>query len=75
MGKEVVSKKYILGMRVLMMGYEHALRALAKNGNLANFSEEFRRMAARGSASTVLSLAEKLPKIVDEAAIPTEVVE
>jgi hypothetical protein len=32
-------------------------------------------MAARGSAATVLSLAEKLPKIVDETAIPTEVVE
>jgi hypothetical protein len=73
--KEVVSKKYIMGMRVLMMGYEHALRALGKDGNVATFSDEFRRMAARGSASTVLSLAEKLPKIVDETAIPTEVVE
>jgi len=74
-GKEVVSKKYILGMRVLMMGYEHALRALGKDGEASHFQDEFRRMAARGSAATVLSLAEKLPKIVDETAIPSEVVE
>jgi hypothetical protein len=73
--QEVVSKKYILGMRVLMMGYEHALRALGKHGNAAQFQDDFRRMAARGSAATVLSLAEKLPKIVDETAIPSEVVE
>jgi hypothetical protein len=53
-----------------MLGYEHALRAL-KSGNgqgengLAELQDHFRRMAARGAASTVLALAENLPKIVD----------
>ena len=57
-----------------MLGYEHALRAI-KNANggpengLAEFQDEFRRMAARGAASTVLSLAENLPKIVDKSAM------
>jgi hypothetical protein len=61
-------------MRILLMGYEHALRTLtaAKNGNgngIAEFQDDFRRMAARGAASTVLALAENLPKIVDKSAI------
>jgi hypothetical protein len=47
-----VTEKYILGMRILLMGYEHALRTLkaAKNGNgagIAEFQDDFRRMAAR----------------------------
>jgi hypothetical protein len=72
--RDVVTEKYILGMRILMLGYEHALRAL-KNGNseaengLAEFQDEFRRMAARGAASTVLALAENLPKIVDRSSV------
>jgi hypothetical protein len=52
----------------------YALRALtaAKSGDgtgLAEFQDEFRRMAARGAASTVLALAENLPKIVDKSAV------
>jgi hypothetical protein len=72
--RDVVTEKYILGMRILMLGYEHALRAL-KNGNgraengLAEFQDSFRRMAARGAASTVLALAENLPKIVDRSMV------
>ena len=73
-GRDVVTEKYILGMRILLMGYEHALRTLtaAKNsdGNgIAEFQDDFRRMAARGAASTVLALAENLPKIVDKSAV------
>jgi len=61
-------------MRILMLGYEHALRAIkqAQNGSgngLAEFQDEFRRMAARGAASTVLALAENLPRIVDKSAV------
>ena len=72
--RDVVTEKYILGMRILMLGYEHALRAIrTANGGLENgfaeFQYEFRRMAARGAASTVLALAENLPKIVDRSAV------
>lgn len=72
--RDVVTEKYILGMRILMLGYEHALRAIkeSRNGSgvdLAEFQDDFRRMAARGAASTVLALAENLPKIVDRSAI------
>jgi hypothetical protein len=68
--RDVVTEKYILGMRILMLGYEHALRTLKElkgedaNG-IAEFQDQFRRMAARGAASTVLALAENLPKIID----------
>ena len=56
------------------VGYEHALRSLRKgNGDEANgiaeYADEFRRMAARGAASTVLALAENLPKIVDATSV------
>jgi len=40
----------------------------ASNGrseDIAGLSDEIRRMAAKGAASTVLALAENLPKIVD----------
>jgi len=73
LGRDVVTEKYILGMRIMLMGYEHALQTLkaAKNGDgaatLAEFQDDFRRMAARGAASTVLALAENLPKIVDRS--------
>ena len=59
-----------------MLGYEHALRAIreSKNGSgmgIAEFQDDFRRMAARGAASTVLASAENLPKIVDKSAVVT----
>ena len=72
--REVVTEKYILGMRILMLGCEHALRSL-QDGNggdsegAAEYYDDFRRMAARGSASTVLALAENLPKIVDQSSV------
>jgi hypothetical protein len=76
--RDVVTEKYILGMRILMLGYEHAMRAAKGaganggwNNGIAEFSDEFRRMAARGAASTVLALAENLPKIVDKSSIGT----
>jgi hypothetical protein len=62
-------------MRILMLGYEHALRVLkTTNGNgIGEYSDEFRRMAARGAASTVLALAENLPKIVDSSSVSQDV--
>jgi hypothetical protein len=70
--RDVVTEKYILGMRILLLGCEHALRSLKDtNGSegIAEYLDEFRRMAARGAASTVLALAENLPKIVDASSI------
>lgn len=75
-GKDVVSEKYILGMRILLLGTEHALKAMQKTDNgAAEFLDEFRRAAARGAASTVLALAENLPKIVDASSVQTDNVE
>jgi hypothetical protein len=70
--KDAVTEKYILGMRILMLGFEQAYRAISKNGDKQQMEEtveEYRRLAARGAASTVLALAENLPKIIDSAAL------
>ena len=73
--RDVVTEKYILGMRILMMGYEHAFRTLreANREGIAEYVDEFRRTAARGAASTVLALAENLPKIVDTSSVSADV--
>jgi hypothetical protein len=73
--KDVITEKYVLGMRILMLGYEHALRALKGiNGNgIGEYADDFRRMAARGAAATVLALAENLPKIVDTSSVSQDV--
>ena len=72
--RDVVTEKYILGMRILLLGCEHALRSMQEakgsdDGGIGEFLDDFRRMAARGAASTVLALAENLPKIVDASSI------
>jgi hypothetical protein len=76
--REVVTEKYILGMRIVLLGYEHAFKSLQKvkgaemNG-IAEYADDFRRMAARGAASTILALAENLPKIVDASSVQADV--
>ena len=74
--KEVVTEKFVLGMRILLLGYEHALRSLKDKSDdpagLGEFADDFRRMAARGAASTVLALAENLPRIVDSSSLAAE---
>lgn len=72
--RDVLTEKYILGMRILMLGYEHALRAIKElkgqaGVGMAEFQDDFRRMAARGAASTVLALSENLPKIIDKSSV------
>ena len=65
--------KNILGIRILVLGYEHAFRTLNHpngNGNgIAEHAADFRRMAAGGASATVLAPAENLPKIVDKSSI------
>jgi hypothetical protein len=76
--REVVTEKFILGMRIVLLGYEHAFKSLQKaKGNemngIAEYADDFRRMAARGAASTILALAENLPKIVDASSVQGDV--
>lgn len=76
--REVVTEKFILGMRITLMGYEHAYRSRTKAmgaeaSGLDEFADDFRRMAARGAASTVLALAENLPKIVDATSVQSDI--
>ena len=78
--RELVTQKYILGMRILMLGFERAYRSRkrqlnGKRANVAKFANEFRIMAARGASSTVLALTEDLPKIIDTASVVAENVE
>ena len=78
--RDVITEKYILGMRILLLGYQHAFKNTQKasgaDGNgIAEFADEFRRTAARASASTVLALAENLPKIVDASSVQSQEVE
>lgn len=71
--RDVVTEKYILGMRILLLGAEHALKSImqSKGGDdaMGEYLDDFRRIAARGAASTVLALAENLPKIVDASSV------
>ena len=65
--QDALTQKYILGMRLLMLGFEHAIRHRQDVSNDQSFEDhkdEFRQMVAKGAASTVLALAEVLPKVV-----------
>jgi hypothetical protein len=79
--RDVVTEKYILGMRIVMLAFEHALRNAQKHqpdaegATVSDVIDELRRVAARAAASTVLALAENLPKIVDASAVRPDDVE
>lgn len=78
--REVVTEKFILGMRILLLGYQHAFKSLQKSSGaeengISEYADEFRRTAARAAASTVLALAENLPKIVDASSAQGQEVE
>jgi len=66
--RDALTQKYILGMRLLMLGFEQAIRSkqeTSKNDSaFEDFKDDFREMAAKGAASTVLALAEVLPRVV-----------
>jgi hypothetical protein len=65
--RDAATEKYILGMRILMLGFEHSLRMMKSHSQkgMEEYVDDIRRIAAKGAASTVLTLAEHLPKIVD----------
>lgn len=63
--KASVTQKYILGMRIALLGIEHAL-ASEKIGEDGNFDDDkFRRMAAKGAAAVIMTLCDQLPKSFD----------
>ena len=62
--RNALTKKYILGMRLLMLGFEHAMKSEADNASFEEYKDKVRRLMSKGAASTVLSLAEVLPKII-----------
>ena len=77
--RDLLSQKYITGMRLFMLGFENSrqkIEAAQGNGNgNAKFDEvidDFRAIAARGAASVVLWLTDQLPKVID---LPDETVE
>ena len=79
--RDVVTEKYILGMRIVMLAFEQALRNAQKQApneegpTLNDVLDEVRQVAARSAASTVLALAENLPRIVDASAVRPDDVE
>jgi len=79
--RDVVTEKYILGMRIVMLALEHALRNAhkpqpdAEGATLDDVLDEVRQVLSRAAASTVLALAENLPKIIDASAVRPDDVE
>lgn len=78
-GRDLISQKYITGMRLFLLCFENSRRTVAaardgENGNtkLDDVVDDFRSIAARGAASVVLWLTDQLPKIID---LPDETVE
>jgi hypothetical protein len=78
-GRDLISQKYITGMRLFLLGFENSRRNVigardGENGNakFADVLDDFRAIAARGAASVVLWLTDQLPKVID---LPDETVE
>lgn len=73
--RDVVTEKFILGMRIAMLGFEHALKPQLKGrdpNGMIEHADEFRKAAARGASAVILALAENLPKIVDKSSVENE---
>ena len=65
--KRVLTEQYRLSMLILMMGFEDAYSRLPSSGGEVQWAEwvdEIRRLAARGSATVVMSIAKTLPTLV-----------
>ena len=60
--KDSMTQKYILGMRIFLLGIERALSGLSDQDDID--PDAFRRVAAKGAASTMLTLSDHLPKII-----------
>ena len=70
--KKVISEQYRIGMLVLMMGFEDAYSRTELDKGRTGIEEhidEFRRLAAQGAATVVMSIAKTLPTIVNPSAV------
>ena len=63
--KKAAETKYILGMRILMLGLESALTSSSNEVKGKIDNDIFHRMAAKGVAQVVLTLCDQLPKSFD----------
>ena len=66
-GKRVLTEQYRLSMLILMMGFEDAYsRTSSSRGQVewAEWEDQIRRLAARGAATVVMSIAKTLPALV-----------
>lgn len=66
--KDGITQKYILGMRVFLLGIERALGSLESDEDFD--PDQFRKLAAKGASSTMLTLSDHLPKIITPVAEP-----
>ena len=70
--KRIIIEQYRLSMLVLMMGFEDAYRRGTREedkNQLGEVLDEFRRLAARGAATVVLSIARTLPQMINPDAL------
>lgn len=64
--KRVLTEQYRLSMLILMMGFEDAYSRFPQGQlGLAEWIDQIRRLAARGSATVVMSIAKTLPTLVN----------
>lgn len=66
--KDGITQKYILGMRVFLLGIERALSTQPEDDEFD--PDMFRRLAAKGASSTMLTLSDHLPKIISPVSEP-----
>ena len=77
--RDLLSQKYITGMRLFMLAFENSRRNVelsnaeeGRNTGYDDWIDTFRAIAARGAASVVLWLTDQLPRVID---LPDETVE
>lgn len=73
MMRDLLSQKYITGMRLFMLGFENSLQKFTHEKDdgpsgvdFEDAKDDYRAIAARGAASVVLWLTDQLPKIIDQ---------
>ena len=65
--QRTIIEQYRLGMLILMMGFEDARRRateISDKDGFEDFVDDFRRLAARGAATVVMSIARTLPQLL-----------
>ena len=65
--KKLVVEQYRLSMLILMMGFEYAYSNItdaSEKGALEDKLDRFRKIAAQGAATVIMSIARTLPKMI-----------